>query len=182
MSDIEIQYIKPNEERPCPFNDAVKVRIPFVGIYNSILDANIDSSIERDVDYFEEQGETYSTAEVDLKKIYEDYANFVIGLLGFPEGKAVYAGCFSPRFYNYMDDTIYIFIDKETADEMSAGMELEAIDFIIHLVKQADERGDINIESGNDQWYAMCVAIYDKWYDSIDHSGYEVIDNNIKYS
>lgn len=182
MNDIDISYTKPDEEIAPPSEEYVMLNLPFVGIYESILDANIESSIEREVEWREENGEEpYKKAVVDLKAIYKSIAEFTAEKLGFET--AVYAGANSPSYYNYRDDYIFVWVKKSEVEELYEKHKLNKKADIDKLyIALAAASDDLKVEESDNMNYSIAIAVYDEWYDSAEHCGYEVIDNNIEYS
>lgn len=181
MDNIDISYNKADEYIDAPSGEYEKITLPFVGIYQSILDADIESTIEREVEWRDENGEEqYSKAEVNLKAIYRDIAERSAEMLGLTT--AVYAGADSPNFYNYRDDYIFVWVKRSELDALyeKYGMSEKNIDEL--LIAIAHDNEDLHIEESDNPFYAVAWALYSAWYDSIGHCGYEVMDENIAYS
>lgn len=87
----------------------VKMPIPFVGIYQSMLGADIDSEIDQILEYYED-GDPFSELKIHYEKIYKSIALYTADLLGI-DG-AIYAGTVKPLFYNYVDDQPYLFVPE----------------------------------------------------------------------
>lgn len=179
--DLDVQYLEPDEKTPAPSNNYTRIQLPFVGIYESVLDDAISREIECDMEDTDENGNIfqYSKAEVDLKAIYRDIAEFTTDLLGFKT--AVYAGANNPQFYNYSDDEIYAWVANEELEELYQKHGVNNPDDLI--VALADESDDLRVEeSGVDILYDIARAIFDEWLDSPSSRGYETISHNISWS
>lgn len=182
MQDTDITYNSPNEEIAAPSGDYVMISLPFVGIYNSILDANIESAIENGLMWeLEEKGTTFSKAEVNLKNIYRDIAEYSAEKLGFET--AVYAGADKPKYYNYRDDMVYVWVKESELRSLERKYGLEDDCSPKELfVALADDNEDLIVEDREDVYHSIAMALYEMWYDSYDHNGSEVIMENIELS
>lgn len=180
----DITYIDPNEEVRCPFENGVKVEVPFVGIYNSVLDADIENSIERELENME--GDKQVLVSVDLSAIYRSIADATIAICGF--NKATYAGCISPQFYNYSDDRIFIWVDKDELESARVDDDEENTETIMNLLWDAYDEDVISVDLdeavGIAAWHHFALGIYDAWMDGnirgTYYNGDEVIYENLK--
>lgn len=180
-NDVDVHYNEPDESIPAPSENYTRLTLPFVGIYNSVLDDAIYREIECDADNEDEKGNTfrYSKAVVNLKAIYRNIAEFTTDILGFKT--AVYAGADSPQFYNYNDDTIFAWVDNNELKTLYQKLAVDnPHDLFIVMASRSD---DLMVEdSGEDIIYDIALAIFDEWLDSPSSRGYEVISNNIEWS
>lgn len=179
--DLDVQYLEPDESIPAPSENYTRIKLPFVGIYESVLDDTISNEIECDMEDTDENGNTfrYNKAKVDLKAIYRDIAEFTTDILGFKT--AVYAGADSPQFYNYSDDDIYAWVANEELEELYQKYGVNNSDDLI--VALADESDDLRVEErGQDILYDIAIAIFDEWLDNPSFRGYETISVNISWS
>lgn len=170
-------YLNPTDTVKAPSEDAIKVRLPFVGIYNTILDGDISAAIERLEEY-----QNFDRAEVDLKSIYRSIYDATVKVLNL---KCTYGGITSPEYYNYDDDGIYAYIEKDYFEELqrqNPDCDGTPENIIYALCIKADEEQEIDAD--NHDFYGYALAIYDKWVDGIirgvHYNGYEVISDNIK--
>lgn len=180
MNNIDVSYINPFFYVSFEA-DEEKLAIPFVGIYNSILNADIESAIECDMEYYESENEPIPTAcKVKLRAIYEDYYNMVIDILGWDKSVARFGGIFSPDFYNYTDDTIFVIVKRDFIERFSHNGILSYREAIYQeLSKKLDEKIDTLDE--------FDVTLYELWKDGVlpnghKSRGYETIDNNLDYT
>lgn len=182
MDDIDISYTKPDEEIAAPSNEYTKIMLPFVGIYNSILNANIEDAIERELDWFKENSIPCEKVVVDLKAIYRSIAEYTAKKLGFKT--AVYAGANSPAYYNYRDDYIFVWVKRNELEALykEHGLDREKDDIDNLCIALAKANKDLHVENGEYPLYSVALAVYDDWYDSDGQWGYETIDENTKYS
>lgn len=179
--DLDVHYNEPDESIPAPSNNYTRIILPFVGIYESILDDAISREIECDMEDTDENGKIfrYNKAKVDLKAIYRDIAEFTTDVLGFKT--AVYAGANSPQFYNYCDDEIYAWVDNNELEMLYQKLAVDnPHDLFIVMASRSDDL--IVEESGEDIIYDIARAIFDEWLDSPSSRGYETISHNISWS
>lgn len=108
---------------PCPVG-AVRLRLPFVGVYQSPLDGDIDTHIEMTKEYAEADSEVMSECSdgkyivhIDWMGIFEYYAERTMELLGI---KGTYAGCTVPQFFNYDDVNLYVHVTEKHYEELCA--------------------------------------------------------------
>lgn len=180
----DITYNDPNEEVRCPFENGVKVEVPFVGIYNSVLDADIEDNIERELENME--GDKQVLVSVDLSAIYRSIADATIAICGF--NKAAYAGCISPQFYNYSDDRIFIWVDKDELESARVDDDEENTETIMNILWDAYDEDVISVDLdeavGIAAWHHLALGIYDAWMDGnirgTYYNGDEVIYENLK--
>lgn len=179
--ELDVRYTEPDEKIPAPSNNYTRIMLPFVGIYDSVLDDAISREVECEMEDTDENGNTfqYDKAEVDLKAIYRDIAEFTTNILGFKT--ASYAGADSPQFYNYRDDEIFAWVANEELEELYQKHSVGSTDDLI--VALADESDELEVEeSGQDILYDIALAIFDEWLDSVSSRGYETISINISWN
>lgn len=181
MRDTDISYNLPNEKIAAPSEGYVMISVPFVGIYKSILSSEIEIVIEGELEWeIEENGTPFSKAEVNLKNIYRDIAEYSAKKLGFET--AVYAGADLPKQCNYNDDLIYVWVKESElrALERKYGLEEDCSPKNL-FVALANDSKDLAVEAGEDIYYSIAMALFQMWHNSHDHSGYEVIMENIEF-
>lgn len=112
------------------------IRLPFVGIYQSQLDGDVENEAENIKDWYEREDGSGPDAE-DLKKfedgklimhidwmgIFKKYADATAELLGIKEGE--YAGCTVPQFFNYDDVYIYWSVTNEYLKKLYDSVNLD---------------------------------------------------------
>lgn len=178
---MEVEYIPPKPKKDFPKEGYKLIPIPFVGIYNTILESYIDDAIER-ISYMEEPPEKVT---VNLDAIYESIVEYTSWFLLDNDLDCKYAGTSRPKFYNYKDDQPYleisdrdykrIFGDKEFPeysweDERFPIMEKLIIEQLLKV-----ENKEVHPEDH------LGTVICEMWYDSTHSWGGEVIDIAIDF-
>lgn len=180
-NDIDMHYNEPDESIPAPSENYTRLTLPFVGIYNSVLDDAIFREVESESENDDEEIQKlhYSKAVVNLKAIYRNIAEFTTDVLGFKT--AMYAGAYSPQFYNYCDDEIYAWVDNNELEMLYQKLAVDnPHDLFIVMASRSDDL--IVEESGEDIIYDIALAIFEQWHDCANSRGYEVIGDNIEWS
>ena len=161
------------------------LKIPFVGTYESLYDADINQQIEQEIEYFfdslvldadcQERVQSIidnivwkvpaSFYKSLLEKVANDYAEYVISEINdncSTDIKIKKVSVFSPRFYNYSTDEISIDLSDDDYKSLSSKCKNDLSDEnIINLVLGDDEKDETDL-------YAQ--------YSDIGN-GYEFIDN-----
>lgn len=106
----EIIPIKPKRSGEPP-EGFVLMPIPFVGVYCSLLGADIDSELDEMITYCEDQAKEI---RIEFDEIYKSIALYTADLLGITG--AIYAGTSCPKYYNNSDDQPYLFVPKKYYD------------------------------------------------------------------
>ena len=139
----EITAIHPHEPGETP-DGYVKMPIPFVGIYQSLLGADIDHLIDQEIEQCESEGLTCMEIKIHYDEIYKSIALYTADLLGI-EG-AIYAGTVCPKYYNFADDQPYLFVPKK------------------FYVEQFGEPGELTHQQILLQWEIALTWKVDDWY------------------
>ena len=171
----EITAIHPHEPGDTP-DGYVKMPIPFVGIYQSLLGADIDHLIDQEIEQCESEGLTCKEIKIHYDDIYKSIALYTADLLGI-EG-AIYAGTVCPKYYNFADDQPYLFVPKKF--------------YVEHCgepgqYRWSEVRGFLEDELYQvlDEWYLneyghlVADAVYAQWANGTNN-GYEEISNNLE--
>jgi hypothetical protein len=177
----EITAIPPVEPGETP-EGYVKMPIPFVGIYQSLLGADIDHLIDSEIERCESDGITIKEIKIRLDPIYKSIVEYTADILLGAKG-AIYAGTVCPKYYNYVDDQPYVFVPEE---------------FYVEHIGKPDEKSRLQIcgmliemlEPKIDPWYAreyiyadgdtnVPDAVYAQWANGT-YNGYEEIFENLE--
>lgn len=167
--------MKPNEPGKTP-DGYVKMPIPFVGIYQSLLGGDIDNEIDTIQEWYKEQGLPCDQIRIHYDDIYKSIALYTAELLGI-EG-AIYAGTVCPKYYNYEDDQPYLFVPEkfyvEHCGEIGEHSRVEILEFLNdELCCEVDE------------WYLeeygeyVAQAVYAQWANGTNN-GLEIINNSLE--
>ena len=178
---MEVEYIQPRTKKDAPKEGYKLIPIPFVGIYNSILDAYIDIAIEQ----ISDMEEPPKKVTVNLDPIYESIIRYTSWFLLDNDLDAKYAGTSQPKFYNYRDDQPYleisdrdykrIFGDKEFPEYSWENERFPIMEKLIIERLWKLENKEVHPEDH------LGTVICEMWYDSTRSWGYEVIDNAIDW-
>lgn len=169
----EITAIHPHEPGETP-DGYVKMPIPFVGIYQSLLGADIDHLIDQEIEQCESEGLTCKEIKIHYDEIYKSIALYTADLLGI-EG-AIYAGTVCPKYYNFADDQPYLFVPKKF--------------YVEHCgepgqYRWSEVRGFLEDELYQvlDEWYLneyghlVADAVYAQWANGTNNGYEEILEN-----
>lgn len=172
----EITAIKPHEPGETP-DGYVKMPIPFVGIYQSLLGADIDCIIDQEIENLSDIGVSVKEIKIHYNEIYKSIALYTADLLGI-EG-AIYAGTVCPKYYNFADDQPYLFVPKKF--------------YVEHCgepgqYRWSEVRGFLEDELYQvlDEWYLneyghlVADAVYAQWANGTNN-GYEKLFNAMEF-
>ena len=174
----EITAIHPHEPGETP-DGYVKMPIPFVGIYQSLLGADIDHLIDQEIEQCESEGLTCKEIKIHYDEIYKSIALYTADLLGI-EG-AIYAGTVCPKYYNFADDQPYLFVPKKFYVELR-GKFVNFDEYDYPLIRDCLED---ELYQVLDEWYLneyghlVADAVYAQWANGTNN-GYEEISNNLE--
>jgi hypothetical protein len=171
----EITEINPHEPGETP-DGYVKMPIPFVGIYQSLLGADIDCNIDEEIEYHENQGLTIKEIKIHYDDIYKSIALYTAKLLRI-EG-AIYAGTVCPKNYNFSDDQPYLFVPEKFyvehfRDSWKYPSDCEYLDVLSDLLWDNIDPWYLDEYGGLEGEY-IARAVYAQWANGIN-SGYEEI-------
>lgn len=171
----EITAIHPHEPGETP-DGYVRMPIPFVGIYQSLLGADIDHLIDQEIENLSDIRVRVKEIKIHYDEIYKSIALYTADLLGI-EG-AIYAGTVCPKYYNFEDDKPYLFVPKKF--------------YVEHCgepgqYRWSEVRGFLEDELYQvlDEWYLneyghiVADAVYAQWANGTNN-GYEEISNNLE--
>lgn len=174
----EITAIPPVEPGETP-EGYVKMPIPFVGIYQSLLGADIDHLIDSEIERCESEGITIKEIKIHYDPIYKSIVEYTADLLGI-EG-AIYAGTVCPKYYNFADDQPYLFVPKKFYVELRDKF-VNFNEYDYPLIRDCIED---ELYQVLDEWYlneyGHCVAdaLYAQWANGTNN-GYEEINENLE--
>ena len=169
----EITAIKPHEPGETP-DGYVKMPIPFVGIYQTLLGGDIDCIIDQEIERCESEGLPCKEIKIHYDDIYKSIALYTGDLLGI-EG-AIYAGTVCPKYYNFEDDQPYLFVPKKF--------------YVEHCgepgqYRWSEVRGFLEDELYQvlDEWYLneyghlVADAVYAQWANGTNNGYEEILEN-----
>lgn len=104
----------------------MQVYIPFCGFYNSLIDAEIDNSIENELSYFAEcngrdcdkWGCNYCAVRETIAKDYTKFFGVFIEDEFDIDLDIKFNGLISPKYYNFETDRILVSVSKESLFEL----------------------------------------------------------------
>lgn len=169
----EITAIHPHEPGETP-TGYVKMPIPFVGIYQSLLGADIDHLIDQEIEQCESEGLTCKEIKIHYDDIYKSIALYTADLLGI-DG-AIYAGTVCPKYYNFADDQPYLFVPKkfyvEHCGEPGQYPWSEVRAFLEDELYQVLDEWYLN-EYG----HLVADAVYAQWANGTNNGYEEILEN-----
>lgn len=109
------------------------VRLPFAGFYHSYIDMEVDSCLEREIEYAElDDDEARKQAIEDFtynnganKKIAQAYVQWVSSEIDID---LEFSELRSPRFYNFETDEILVTVDTDDLPELTDELKQRLID------------------------------------------------------
>lgn len=173
----EITAIKPHEPGETP-DGYVKMPIPFVGIYQSLLGIDIDSFIDSEIERCESEGLTCEEIKIHYDSIYKSIALYTADLLGIKD--AIYAGTVCPKYYNYDDDQPYLFVPKKFYVEHfgeEPKYRWKTIEYLCEILREkVDDYYQREYDPNGDY---IPQAVYAQWANGINN-GYEEINEALE--
>lgn len=171
----EITAIPPVEPGETP-DGYVKMPIPFVGIYQTLLGADIDHLIDSEIERCESEGITIKEIKIHYDPIYKSIALYTADMLGIKG--AIYAGTVCPKYYNYVDDQPYLFVPEEFYkgwyDDLESCEILEFIETELSMVVDEWYQNEYDPNGGY-----IAQAVYAQWANGTNN-GYEEINENLE--
>lgn len=173
----EITAIHPHEPGYTP-EGYVKMPIPFVGIYQSLLGADIDHFIDGEIERCNDEDMPCKEIKIHYDPIYESISEYTAILLGIKGAR--YAGTVCPEYYNYLDDQPYLFVPKDWYIERCGEYNPCSLFVYDILCQKLRERVD--------DWYQheydpngdyIAQAVYAEWANGL-YNGYEEILENLE--
>lgn len=172
----EITAIHPHEPGETP-EGYVKMPIPFVGIYQSLLGGDIDQFIDSEIEYHENQGLTVKEVKIHYDEIYKSIALYTADLLGIKD--AIYAGTVCPKYYNFADDQPYLFVPKkfyvEHFGELGGWSIQQIIDYLSDELYCKVDEYYLNEYDPNDDYIGQ--AVYAQWANGTNNGYEEFLEN-----
>lgn len=131
---------------PCP-KGFVRISLPFVGIYQSPLDSELDWCVEQKESWLNENGDEYDELDengvlhvkVKWLEIYKDIAEYTAEQLNL---KGEYGGCFTPTFFNYTDAHIYWLVNEKYAKKLCNKYGVDNYDDMLLALANDEENTD----------------------------------------
>lgn len=173
----EITAIHPHEPGETP-DGYVKIPIPFVGIYQSLLGGDIDHLIDSEIERCESEGLTCKEIKIHYDPIYKSIAEYTAILLGIKE--AIYAGTVCPKYYNYDDDQPYLFVPKKFYVEHFGDEHMYQWEILEYLCDRLREKVDDYYQREYDPYGDyIAQAVYAEWANGF-YNGYEEINEALE--
>lgn len=169
----EITAIQPTEPGETP-DGYVKMPIPFVGIYQSLLGGDIDCIIDQEIENLSDIRVRVKEIKIHYDDIYKSIALYTADLLGI-EG-AIYAGTVCPKYYNFADDQPYLFVPKKFYVELR-GKFVNFDEYDYPLIRDCLED---ELYQVLDEWYLneyghlVADAVYAQWANGTNN-GFELL-------
>lgn len=174
----EITAIHPHEPGETP-EGYVKIPIPFVGIYQSLLGSDIDCIIDHEIENLSDIGVKAKEIKIHYDPIYKSIALYTADLLGI-DG-AIYAGTVCPKYYNFADDQPYLFVPEAWYKSVFGEEYQHSFDVDLNLC--------ILLREAVDEWYwceydpngdYIAQAAYAQWANGTNN-GYDEIFENLEF-
>lgn len=176
----EITAIHPHEPGETP-DGYVKMPIPFVGIYQSLLGADIDHLIDGEIERCESEGLTCKEIKIHYDPIYKSIALYTADLLGI-DG-AIYAGTVCPKYYNFSDDQPHLFVPEKFyvehfRDSWKYPSDSKYLEVLSDLLWDNIDPYYLDEYGGLEGEY-IAQAVYAQWANGINN-GYEEINEALE--
>ena len=170
----EITAIHPHEPGEAP-EGYVKMPIPFVGIYQTLLGADIDCLIDQEIDRCNEENTPCKEIKIHYDEIYSSIALYTADLLGIKG--ALYAGTVCPKYYNFKDDQPYLFVPEKFhvehfGDPYEEGFWENRKEIILQTLYEELDPWYLNE-------YGHCIedAVYAQWANGTNNGYEEILEN-----
>lgn len=123
--ELEGHYSEMPADEPAPRAGMVKVEVPFCGLYESVISAFLDNTLERETEYIYDELRAGNTEVLDNVNIpyvldvrkacgvwieqLEEYIEENTGM----KFELAFAELFHPREYNFASDKLFCWMDKK---------------------------------------------------------------------